>query len=525
MDMLRTYFLIALFISLSANVFSQIDYDSIAIDLGYLLEENFSYNEDSLFREKFNNETFLSFINLKDPDGNQNVEEFNEKFAAENFGAILFNRLEALVSGESSYKFINYSVDEVKNIYLIFRLYSEEAGINYHQYLFEPSGIGSYRITDVYFFLNGEYFSKTLETHYYNTLESVVGLEEGNENNEFKTAIALVRIRRLIDTGNLKKARKIFYRDLSEEERSKKDYIFLELELTDVEDVEAYKSLTERMVNFAEEGNPSFYLSAIDFYYLDEKYHKVIEVVDSLYSFTGDTFLEIYKASSYLELEDYESAEQSLIKANEHHPGMYTTYDMLFYFYELRDELPKFLNVLDTMSKYLNIDYKFLEKSVPLEYPQFVANDTYKDWITERLNLRKIKADSLAMKLSGQWVFQGSQDFEGNDIETSLFWVGDYGKTRPNLNFSEDKNYHASINNEPYKQGIWDFDFGHNTIDFFVPFDEKTSEGKEIIEGGYYEVIDEDFFETYSYYYFSIENDVLKLYDVDHGLNIYKKLK
>ena len=522
---MRAIFLFTFLLSLSANVYTQINYDSIAIELGYLLEENFTYDEASLFEEKFNDEAFKAYITIKDPDGNKDIEQFNKSFLSEDIGPEIYNRIQGFLNSETSYTFVNYTIDELKNIYIIFRLYSETGGLNYHQYLFEPSGIGAYRITDIYFFLNGEYISSTMETHYYNAIEGIVATEEGVESSELKSLFALARIRRLIDGGNIKKARKIFFRDLSEEDRKKKDYIFLELELTDPNDEAAYKDITERMVNFAEDGNPSFYLSAMDFYYLNKEYDKVITAVDSLYSFTGDYFLEIFKGTAYMELKDFESAEASLIKANDYAPEMATTYDLLFYFYDQIDDTPKFLNVLDTMSKYLKVDYKFLEKTMPVEYPQIVSKDTYTDWIDTRMKVRTMKADSLSEILMGKWVFQRSEDYQGNEIETSEYWEGDYGNTRPDITFSEGGNFSSRFDQEIHAEGTWDFDFNHSTFDFYVPFDKKSMEGKDIIESGFYEVVEGEYIELYSLYYYSIEEEYLKLFDPQNGLNVYKKLK
>ncbi len=524
MNTVKINFLTFFFLSLSANVYTQIDYDSIALELGYLLQENFEYNEEELFDAKFNNEVFLSFITLTDPNGNKAIEKFNKKFGEDNYGNIIFQKLQEAVNEGSDYTFINYTIDDFKNIYIIFRLYNAGGGVNYHQYLFEPSGIKKYRITDIYYFLNGEYISQLLQTQYYETIEKLTDPDEV-KSQELKDMIALVRVRRLIENGKIEKANKIYYRDLSEKERAKKQHIFLEMELTDPADTQAYTKLTDKMISYAEEGDPSFYLSAIDHYFMREEYQKVIDAVDSLYTFTGDEFLEIFKASSYMQLNDNEAAEASLLKAIEYYPTMTPSYDMLLYFYESREDIPKLLNTLDTMGKYLSIDIKFLSQTIPNQYPEITQTETYKNWIGDRLTVRKIKVDSMSKILLGSWEFQGTEDFDGNAIETSSFGIEEYGNQRPDFSFSADWNFTATFDAVVYKQGKWDFDLAYETFDFFTLFDKKSAEGKTLIDQGNFQVIEGDYYEPFSYYYHSFDDEYLRLYDRENGLNVYKKLK
>lgn len=519
-------FLFLLFIlCLSANVDAQFDYDSIALDIGYGLEENFTYNEKESFVSKFNTEVFLSYV-LEEEGNSDNkiIREFADEIIEKNYGALLFDQIQSYLGDDSHYHFVNYYVDELKNIYVIFRLFFDEGGVNYHQYLFEPSGIAEYALTDVFIYLSGEYNSKTLQRILYGMLGNAIKEDSNFDDDSSKMDILITigQVNQLKNAGKIKEAKELFF-SIPEEKRSSDDFIYIELELTDVEDEEAYRALMERMVAKAEEGNPSFYLTTIDYHYLNEDYDKVIEAVDSLYTYTGDEFLELYKGTSFWEMGKFEEAEKSFLIAQEYYPSMPNPYDYLLALHEEQNEIGKFLNVIDTMSKYLYVDLPVMADMLDTEYPEIVATEIYKQWYSKNNTIYSTKKDSLINLIEGNWKFNGMTNLDGSDMETTEFWEEGYGKVRPSYLFQSNGAFKSQLKNQEFEDGLWTVDISNNTIDFESLFNKRSKKGKKIIESGYYKLVDKNHYELYSIYIFSIEDNILKLYDPTKGVLVYHK--
>lgn len=525
MTSFRIYTSLFILCCLSANVYSQFDYDSIALEIGYSLEDNFTYNERDSFSNIFNNEVFLSYVLADEGDVvNENLREFADEVIKQNYGGLLFDQIQSYLNDETHYNFVNYYIDELKNIYVVFRLFFEEGGVNYHQYLFEPSGIAEYTLTDVYLYLSGEYNSKTLQRIIYGMLGSAIeadgSLDEKSEN--VKTLITLGKVNQLRKKGKVEEAKTLFF-SIPDEQRQRTDFIYLELELTDPDDDDAYRALMERMVAMAQEGNPSFYLTTMDYHFLNEDYEKVIEAVDSLYEYTGDEFLEMYKGTAYWELNKLEEAEKSFLMAQEFYPSMASPYDYLLAFYEKENEDVKFLSTIDSMAKYLYVDLPIMINMLETEYPQLVATDVYKDWYSRNNTVYTSKKDSLMNLIEGNWNFVGMETLSGTKMETTEFWEKEYGNVRPNYSFLADGDFSSELKGEPFENGFWKVDIVNETIDFESVFNKRSKKGKAILDSGYFRTEGKTNYELYSLYLFSVEKDVLKFFDPSEGVLVYKK--
>ena len=525
MTRLRTFLILLFTLCLSANVNAQFDYDSIALTIGYELEEHYTYNEKDLFSKKFNNEVFLSYVLDEDGESdNQVIKEFADEILKQNYGSLLFDQIQSYINEDSHYNFVNYYIDELKNIYIIFRLFFDDGGVNYHQYLFEPSGIAEYSLTDVFIYLSGEYNSKTLQRILYGMLGDAIK-EDGKADKDSPHVdlfIKLGKVNQLRKEGKIDEARSLFF-SIPEEQRSSDDFIYIELELIDTNDEKAYRDLMDRMIAKAEAGNPSFYLSTIDYHYLNKDYDKVIEAVDSLYEYTGDEFLEIYKGTAYWEMDKIEEAEKSFLIANEYYPSMTNPYDYLLALYEAEDEKVKFLNTIDTMAKYLYVDLPVMSNMLETEYPAIVATDLYKEWYAKNNKVYTVKKDSLMGIVQGTWKFDSMEMLDGSKMETTEFWEEGYGKVRPSYSFQANGDFSSQLKGEEFEDGFWTVDISNETIDFESVFNKRSKKGKTIIESGYFKVDDKKYYELYSLYLFSIEENTLKLYDPTEGILVYRK--
>ena len=513
------------FLCLSANVYSQFDYDSIALKIGYDLEENFTYEERELFSEKFNDKVFLSYIlDSEDEQINETLKVYADEILKSDYGGLLYDQIQSYLDEDTYYNFVNYYIDDLKNIYIVFRLFFDDGGINYHQYLFEPSGIAEYTLTDIYLYLSGEYNSQTLKRVLYGMVQDS-GMKDGiinPDSEQVKLYSVLGRVNQLRKMGKIDEAREIFF-SIPQEKRDEESLIYIELELTDIEDEVAYKNLMERMITLAGENNPSLYLATIDYHFLNEDYEKLISAVDSLYGYTGDELLELYKGNAYWQMDRIEEAENSFLLANEYYPTMPAPYDYLLGLYEHEDEKLKFLNTIDTMAKYLMVEHPLMEEILEEQHPEIVASDEYKAWSQKKSKAYNMKKDSLSNLVSGVWSFDGMEQYDGEKMETTEFWEEGYGKVRPNYSFNPEGEFTSELKGENFEEGAWKVDIANETIDFESMFNRRSKKGKKIIDGGYFKVKDKVYYEIYSLYILSVEGDTLKLYDPTEGILVYKK--
>lgn len=110
----RTNSILFFLFCLSANIYAQFDYDSIALEIGYSLEENFTYDERDLFGSKFNNEVFLSYVIEDEDKDNAVLKEFADEIIAQNYGVLLFDQIQSYLNEDTHYNFVNYYIDDLK---------------------------------------------------------------------------------------------------------------------------------------------------------------------------------------------------------------------------------------------------------------------------------------------------------------------------------------------------------------------------------------------------------------------------
>lgn len=286
--------------------------------VGQFIEDSFNEESTDGFNEKFNVEAFgeLVFIDEKIDTSDSYTKGFMQGLlgATQN----LSDKILSEINNGSYYNFINYEYNIVEKAYYItFRIYSEETGINYHEYKLCTDG-EDIMINDMYIYLTGEHLSETLKRIFLATKPN--RKSKGKKNN----MSLVIESKKLLDAGDYKNAHK----KISEikGELAKEKFILLYKGLISSEfDEELY---AQDLLEFAKyyPNDPTLYLKQIDYYFLKEDYKMVLEKIDKLMFETEDDFLNILKASVYLMSEDFENADINYKFMVENYPFLMEAY-------------------------------------------------------------------------------------------------------------------------------------------------------------------------------------------------------
>ena len=160
-----------LFLLLSAIGYSQVkSIDSLKYNyVGYAIDSTIYNGEKEYVNNLFDMDVFMNSFLIKSED--KEIIEFNTGFSdgfrkGFDYGNIMVKE----IGKDGSYDFFKSYVDEHQQYHLVFRLFSE-AGLNYHDYKLKETG-NSIKIVDVYVYVTGEDFSKTIGTIYKKTIAS-----------------------------------------------------------------------------------------------------------------------------------------------------------------------------------------------------------------------------------------------------------------------------------------------------------------------------------------------------------------
>ncbi len=189
---------------------------------------------------------------------------------------------------EGQYKLVkHYEKDGVHH--LVFRLFATD-GLNYHDIELTKYK-GKPRIADIYIYLSGESFSKTVAD-----LAKVFSGNKSNDGAEIASSIS--KMRNYMKTGDYEKAEK-FYTGLPSNIKNQKSVRLMAIMLYKDYDEDKYlEQLEDFKATFPD--MPNIDLLMIDAYIIRKDYAKAIEAVDKLDQFIDkDPFLDYFRGIIY----------------------------------------------------------------------------------------------------------------------------------------------------------------------------------------------------------------------------------
>ncbi|WP_397362416.1 tetratricopeptide repeat protein [Olleya sp. R77988] len=354
------------------------------IALGNFIEASINNNKPDQFISKFYKNVFIKRV----MDYNQNIvldkEETNGFIEGIEQGISAFpNKIIEEVQNGSYYNFIKYRYDqEQQTYYVLFRLYSSETGLNYHDYRIHKKD-GVMLFSDTYIYLTGEIFSNTFARimSYAFSNKKILGVIKLPEDDGLTNLIKATRLNKI---GAFKESYKLLDNTTSAISKDKFFMIFKSLTASHIDDEKYLKSLEELIALY--ENDPTIALNKIDYYIYKNNYFEAIQVVDQLQTETEDDFLNFFKATIAFQDQNYDFALHKFKYMIENYDGFFegqsgylNTLVMLKKFNEATTYLDSLIKEgydRDEMIQYIEEDDEFGENILNI----LVESEDYKSW-------------------------------------------------------------------------------------------------------------------------------------------------
>ena len=270
--------------------------------LAYTIRQDDTTFLNSLFDE----ELFLQKILLQKED--KNIQSFNKSYSRKlkkelNLGKMIVNAVDT-----GHYDFVNQYTSVDGDIHMIFRLLGLDGKFNYHD--FQLEWVDSlYKITDVYFYANGEKLSETLQTIYRNLLRGALDVKVGNSrnNNAEKEVNKFVEIKKLLNQEKYKEAN-LLYQTIPEKFRQERIYKYWRIKIAEnLSNQEYSEAITDYNNSYPDD--PSFFFLAFDKALVEENWDPALKYLNKLDISVGlDPFLDYYRGLIYFSNDDLPNA-------------------------------------------------------------------------------------------------------------------------------------------------------------------------------------------------------------------------
>jgi hypothetical protein len=276
------------------------------IEFGQLIEVSVQESDADTFVSKLNKNKFFDRVLADYPNLDPENPHIKGLFTEMNRALKSFpNEIIADVENGAYYDFINYRYDiEAQTYYALFRLYSSESGMNYHDYRIVNID-GELQFSEMYIYLAGEHFTSTIGRIMQYTLpeNSVVEDQNTQVNKESK---ALVKAILYNKNGDYMKGYKIMNGFKSELSKEKFLLIFKILIASQLDEKKYLESLEDLISTFP--NDQTITVNKIDYHLYKEEYIEAIQVINQLQNETEDDFLNFMKASVAFEDKNYDLA-------------------------------------------------------------------------------------------------------------------------------------------------------------------------------------------------------------------------
>lgn len=369
-----------LFLLLSGIGYSQVkSIDSLKYDyIGYAIDSTIYNGEKEYINNLFDIDGFINSFLIKSKD--KEIIEFNDGFSKGfrkgfDYGNIMVRE----IGKEGSYDFFKSYVDENQQYHLVFRLFSE-AGLNYHDYKLKETR-NSIKIVDVYVYVTGENFSKTIGTIYKKSIASKKKNFFGVSTNTFLDDIfKLAEIRKLKSQGKLEEAYKI-YKKIGAESKKNKVFKLIGITLASALDNDDLLRKFTKDYEKSFPKDPSLYLISIDGAYVNNKLNKALELINKLDKFIGgDDFLNYFRVNTYYLKGDIPKAIEYSELLMSDFPDYMDGFDTALTLYIETEKFDKAIQILDIFVDRFELTKDSLIESMKENFPNFSKNKKFLDW-------------------------------------------------------------------------------------------------------------------------------------------------
>ncbi|WP_143106344.1 tetratricopeptide repeat protein [Pustulibacterium marinum] len=334
------------------HFFNFIDEISTAID-----------KNDREFIFKHTDSTTIEKILTKVPD--TLYKDIYKKEIEKGYAALTTNMHNAINAGEY-YNFINYTRDDDNTFYALFRYFSNDSGLNYHQYIATYKD-DKFILKDIYILLTGQDFSDMLANSFNNSFNS----ESKTDADLYKKFLVLKNL------GLNEKAFKVAEK-ITDTTIIDRTFLILKSQSASEYSDQAY---TESMLEILEKypQDPCITLLSIDYFYLKKDFNNLFRAIDDLEIYTDDDFLKYFKANYAFEIDEFYLAKENYEYIIKEYPSFVEADVMLLHTYHELDE-PE--NAITLLSNMVNDGYskKDLIDLVKNDMNDFYKTKTFKNW-------------------------------------------------------------------------------------------------------------------------------------------------
>ncbi len=353
--------------------------DSLIKKYGLSISKSIATQNPSFLVKNINSAQIYTSIILKDPK-NKALHKFNKKFKP-----LFHKRLQSFpeeisnaVQNGDFYNFVSYHFDERdKTYHLIFRYYTNQYGLDYHDYRILKANTHFY-IDDIFVFSTNQKLSESLKLFYLSTVpkKEITSLLK---KTEYKPILML---KNFVDAAN-KNDYKSAYKHITILQKSlqNKDRFtaFLKLEIAASLTEEAYVDTIENILqNFTK--SPNTQLVAMQYYYANKEYEAIFKCINLLENFTHDTFLDFEKGNLYFAKKDYESAAVFYKNMLKNYPEFNTPKFSLLVVFDRTQQFDKAVQLCNKIIATTSYTKPQLSTKIKERLSQFSTSNQFKKW-------------------------------------------------------------------------------------------------------------------------------------------------
>jgi hypothetical protein len=332
--------------------------DEKVIAFGQLLSESFYEEDSNFFLNNFNLKDFaIKVVSVDESIKEKNaVKKFNQVFK---YG--LFHKFEMFpqkiknsIAKGSSYDIVNYyyHLDE-KKYHLLFRLYSKNSGLNYHDYQLSYEN-EQFQLSDVFVYTIGEYLSDTYQDLYQLNVPSKDPKDISTNRERLKSTFFFSRFENMLESDKHEQAFKLI-NNLTGEFTKKKIYYITKIRIASgINKVFEMEAIDEFLKNFP--NDPTTRMIALDYFVMLKDYNAVMRILDDIQATTEDAFIEFIRGNAAWQFQDYELAEKAFANTVKEYPNFESAKLNLMYLYDTLEKHEDNIVLLNSMIE--SNDYK-----------------------------------------------------------------------------------------------------------------------------------------------------------------------
>ncbi|WP_420573955.1 tetratricopeptide repeat protein [Kordia sp.] len=310
--------------------------DQKVIEFGTALMNSFYDNDSTFFLDNFHTESFVAKVMQKDDETmkEDTLSAFDKSFMKGFLSKfkIFPENINKSIQNGTMYNIVNYyyHLDE-KKYHLLFRMYSDEEGLNYHDYQLNYID-GDFKLQDMYVYTTGEYFSDTLGNIYRLSIPPEDSTDTEANRAQLKSLFFMTRYQSLINNEQFEKAFKLI-NNLEGSFREKKIYYIMKIQVaSQINEVYHMEAIDELLKKFPDD--PTTKLMGIDYFVMLKDYNATMQILDDLRAATEDDFVEYIRGNTAWEFKDYEGAEKAYSYIAKEYPEFEGAKLNLLYLYD-----------------------------------------------------------------------------------------------------------------------------------------------------------------------------------------------